>query len=72
MAYDDPSHKRSEVCKLRYKPEDLRYLRMEARRAGMQLATYIHDLSMIARRLGAAELIREMNGLKEHEQHKSA
>ncbi|KAJ16072.1 hypothetical protein, partial [Pseudomonas aeruginosa] len=68
--YFDESHKRSEVCKLRYKPEDMRNLRMEARLAGMQLATYIHDLSMLARRLGAAELIREMNGLGE--QDKSA
>lgn len=61
MAYDDPSHKRSEVIKSRFKPEDVRYLRMEAKRAGMQLATYVHELSMVARRLGAAELIREMN-----------
>lgn len=37
-------------------------LRMEARAAGMQLATYVHELSMIARRLGAAELIREIHG----------
>ena len=56
MAYDDPSHKRSEVIKSRFKPEDVRYLRMEAKRAGMQLATYVHELSMVARRLGAAEL----------------
>jgi hypothetical protein len=70
MAYDNPAHKRSEVCKLRYKPEDLRYLRMEAKRAGMQLATYIHDLSLMARRLGAAELMREMNG--QGEQDKTA
>lgn len=61
MAYDDPSHKRSAVIKARYTPEDLRYLRMEAKQAGMQLATYIHELSMVARRLGAAQLIREMN-----------
>lgn len=63
MAYDNPAHKRSEVVKSRYTPEDLRYLRMEARLAGMQLATYIHELSMIARRLGAAQLIREMNSV---------
>ncbi|WP_449100281.1 plasmid mobilization protein [Pseudomonas veronii] len=50
MAYDDPSHKRSAVIKARFTPEDLRYLRMEAKQAGMQLATYIHELSMIARR----------------------
>lgn len=70
MAYDDPDHKRSEVVKSRYKPEDLRMLRMEARAAGMQLATYVHELSMIARRLGAAQLIRELHGLGE--QDKSA
>ncbi|MCL8299411.1 MULTISPECIES: hypothetical protein [Pseudomonas] len=62
MAYDNPAHKRSEVVKSRYRPEDVRMLRMEARAAGMQLATYVHELSMIARRLGAAELIREIHG----------
>lgn len=61
MAYDNPAHKRSEVVKSRHTPEDLRYLRMEARMAGMQLATYVYELSQIARRLGAADLIREMN-----------
>lgn len=70
MAYDSPAHKRSEVVKSRYKPEDLRMLRMEARAAWMQLATYVHELSMIARHLGAAQLICELHGIGE--QDKSA
>ncbi|BFO03380.1 hypothetical protein KNHN1_17580 [Pseudomonas guariconensis] len=62
MAYDNPAHKRSEVVKSRWKPEDIRQLRLEARMAGMQLATYVHELANLGRRLGAADLLREMNG----------
>jgi hypothetical protein len=58
--YFDSQHKRSEVCKLRYKPEEMRQFRMDARLAGKQLATYMRELTLLARRLGAADLIRRM------------
>jgi hypothetical protein len=58
--YYDEHHKRSEVCKLRYKPEEMRQFRMDARLAGKQLATYMRELTLLARRLGAADLIRRM------------
>ncbi|HJE69843.1 hypothetical protein [Pseudomonas oryzihabitans] len=67
MAYDNPAHKRSEVIKSRWKPEDARKLRMEARLAGMQLATYVHELANLGRRLGAAELLRELNNAGEQD-----
>lgn len=70
MAFDNPAHKRSEVIKTRHKPEEARKLRMEARMAGMQLATYVYELANLARSLGAAELLREMNGASK--QDKSA
>ncbi|MDD2062988.1 hypothetical protein [Pseudomonas sp. 25571] len=40
---------------------------MEARMAGMQLATYVHELANLGRRLGAADLLREMNGAGEQD-----
>ena len=66
----DPANKRSEVIKSRWKPEDVRKLRMEDRMAGMQLATYVHELANLGRRLGAADLLRELNGAAQ--QDKSA
>lgn len=70
------SHKRSEVSKVRYRPDEMCQLRREAALAGLQLATYIRKLSMLGRELGAADVIRQMNGLEEQEQereqHKSA
>ncbi|MCD5994179.1 hypothetical protein KDX38_10880 [Pseudomonas sp. CDFA 602] len=74
--YEVNSHKRSEVSKVRYRPDEMCQLRREAAMAGMQLATYIRKLSMLGRELGAADVIRQMNGLddqeQEQEQHKSA
>ncbi|KQQ60126.1 hypothetical protein ASF84_05290 [Pseudomonas sp. Leaf127] len=74
--YEFDTHKRSEVSKVRYRPDEMSQLRREAAMAGMQLATYIRKLSMLGRELGAAEVIRQMNGLddqlQEQEQHKTA
>ncbi|MFK3971080.1 plasmid mobilization protein [Pseudomonas sp. NPDC087358] len=74
--YEFDTHKRSEVSKVRYRPDEMCQLRREAALAGMQLATYIRKLSMLGRELGAADVIRQMNGLddlsQEQEQHKTA
>ncbi len=74
--FECESHKRSEVSKVRYRPDEMCQLRREAALAGMQLATYIRKLSMLGRELGAADVIRQMNGFEEpsqeQEQHKSA
>jgi len=74
--YEVNTHKRSEVSKVRYRPDEMCQLRREASLAGMQLATYIRKLSMLGRELGAADVIRQMNGLEEQsqeqEQHKTA
>lgn len=66
MAYDNPSHKRDQVAKIRYRPDEMRQLRREASLAGMQLATYVRELSLIARAMGAAQVIREQNRTDEH------
>lgn len=63
--YDDQSHKRDQVTKIRWRQDEIRSLRREAAMAGMQLATYIRELSQMARSMGAANAIREMNGLDE-------
>ena len=65
--YFDQHHKRSEVCKLRFNPEEMRHLRMEARLAGKQLATYMRELTLLARKLGAADLIRQMEAMDEQD-----
>jgi len=73
--FECESHKRSEVSKVRYRPDEMCQLRREASLAGMQLATYIRKLSMLGRELGAADVIRKMNGFEAEqpqEQHKSA
>ena len=74
--YEFDTHKRSEVSKVRYRPDEMCQLRREAALAGMQLATYIRKLSMLGRELGAADVIRQMNGLddlpQESEQHRTA
>lgn len=66
MAYTNPSHKRDQIAKIRYRADEMRQLRREASLAGMQLATYVRELSLIARAMGAAQVIREQNRADEH------
>lgn len=67
MSYDNPSHKRDQITKIRWRRDEIRDLRREAAMAGMQLATYIRELSQAARSMGAAQYIREQNGLDEQQ-----
>lgn len=65
--YDNPSHKRDQVTKIRWRRDEIRELRREAAMAGMQLATYIRELSQAARSMGAAQYIRENSGIDEQQ-----
>lgn len=74
--YFKPHHKRSQICKLRYTAMEIHQFRRDAEAAGMQLATYMRELTLLARHLGAADLIRRMEQLESTDlievQHKSA
>ncbi|WP_070415346.1 hypothetical protein [Pseudomonas lundensis] len=68
----DPSNKRDAICKVRFTQRAKRQLQMEARMAGMQLATYLYELAELGRAQRAADAIREIYGVTAHDNHKSA
>lgn len=68
----DPSNKRDAICKVRFTQRAKRQLQMEAKMAGMQLATYLFELAQLGRAHRAAEAVREIHGVSDQDNHKTA
>lgn len=73
MAYEYPNkHRREHITKLRWREDEIDDLRREAALAGMQLSTYIRELSQMARAMGAADAVRAMHASSNEKQDISA
>ncbi|EXF95775.1 hypothetical protein HK44_020475 [Pseudomonas fluorescens HK44] len=70
--HSDPANKRDAICKVRFTQRAKRQLQMEAKMAGMQLATYLHELAELGRAHRAAEAVREIHGVSAQDNHKTA